>query len=54
MTGSFGKRVKECKLELKNLRDKTDGDSVKKFKAAKQKLFLILDQKEMFWRQRSK
>ena len=50
VTGNFGKRVKECKLELKHLRDKTDGDSVEKFKAAKQRLFRILDQQEMFWR----
>lgn len=54
VTGSFGKRVKKCKLELKNLRDKSDADSVEQFKVAKQKLFLILDQKEIYWRQRSK
>ncbi|KAL8093788.1 hypothetical protein AgCh_035608 [Apium graveolens] len=54
MTSGFGKRIKECKLELRKLRGKTDGDPVEQFKAAKQKLFLILDQQEIFWSQRSK
>ncbi|XP_074336953.1 uncharacterized protein LOC141674128 [Apium graveolens] len=52
--GNFSGRIKKCKAELKNLRNKTDAESLEKFKEAKQKLFLILDQNEMFWRQRSK
>ncbi|XP_074342236.1 uncharacterized protein LOC141679713 [Apium graveolens] len=54
VTSCFGKRIKECKFQLKQLRNKRDENSVAEYKVPKKKLFLILDQKEIFWRQRSK
>lgn len=54
ITGCFSKRIKECKSMLKQLRGARDGQSIEKYKEMKQKLFMILDQKEIFWRQRSK
>lgn len=46
ITSNFGGRIKECKAVLKQLRSRTDAESLEKFKATKQKLFLILDQKK--------
>lgn len=54
MTANFSGKIKECKVELGKLRSKTDEASLQRFKTVKQKLFSILDQKEVFWRQRSK
>lgn len=54
VTGKFSCRIKSCKLELRKLRRKKDVDSIEKYKETKKKLFLILEQKEIFWRQRSK
>lgn len=54
VTGCFGKRIKECKFKLKQLRNKRDEVSVVEYEELKKQLFLILDQKEIFWRQRSK
>ncbi|XP_017256280.1 uncharacterized protein LOC108225836 [Daucus carota subsp. sativus] len=54
ITGYFGKRLKACKMQLKQLRDKRDAQSVQQYKDAKHQLHLILDQKELFWRQGSK
>lgn len=54
ITGCFGKIIKECKIILNQLRSKRDAKSIQEYKEAKQRLFLILDQKETFWRQRSK
>lgn len=53
-TGCFNKRIKECHQKLKYLRRKRDVESVKEYKDTKHQLYLILDQKEIFWRQRSK
>lgn len=53
ITGCFGKRINECKLKLKQLHHKRDNQSVNDLKKANHQLFLILDQKEIFWRQRS-
>lgn len=50
ITGCFAKRIKECKLQLKYLRAKRDINSVQEYKLVKQQLFLILDQREVFWR----
>lgn len=41
-------------MKLRYLRSKQDANSIQEFKAVKHPLFLILDQKEIFWRQRSK
>lgn len=54
ITGCFGKRIKNCKLKLKQYRNERDDQSMQKYKEAKHQLHLILDQKEIFWRQRSK
>ena len=54
ITGCFNRRIKECKLRLKQLRSARDDHSMEQYKDAKQQLFLILDQREIFWRQRSK
>lgn len=54
ITGDFAKRIRECKAELKSLRGKTDIQGVQKYKETKKKLFLILEQREVFWGQRSK
>lgn len=54
VTGNFGKRIKECKLVLKQLRSRRDEQSVRRCNEAKKQLFLVLDQREIFWRQRSK
>ncbi|KAL8094943.1 hypothetical protein AgCh_036452 [Apium graveolens] len=54
ITGCFIKRIKESKLELKALRGRRDVNLVELYKKAKQRLHLLLDHKEIFWRQRSK
>ncbi|XP_074355749.1 uncharacterized protein LOC141695401 [Apium graveolens] len=54
ITGCFNKRIKECYQVLKHLCRKRDDQSVKQYRDTKQQLFFILDQKEIFWCQRSK
>lgn len=54
MTSNFGSRIKTCKLELKMLRGRRDIQGQELYKEAKIKLNLILNQREIFWRQRSK
>ncbi|XP_074336782.1 uncharacterized protein LOC141673954 [Apium graveolens] len=54
ITGDFAKRIRECKVELKQWRGRRDTQAVQNYKEMKKKLFLILDQREIFWRQRSK
>lgn len=54
MTGKFSSNIRSCKLKLRNLRRKRDVESIAKYKDAKWRLSLILEQKEIFWRQRSK
>lgn len=54
ITGCFNRRIRNCKIRLQQLRRATDAQSTKLYKEAKEELFLILDQKEIFWRQRSK
>ncbi|XP_074352649.1 uncharacterized protein LOC141691771 [Apium graveolens] len=54
ITNYFGKRIKECKLRIRMVRHKRDPESIAKFDSARKQLHLILDQKEIFWRQRSK
>lgn len=54
VTGRFSSRIKECKSQLKQLRSSRDVQSAMRYKEANKKLFLILDQREIFWRQRSK
>lgn len=54
ITGCFSRRIKECKNRLRVLRDKRDDQSLVEYEEARKQLFLVLDQKEIFWRQRSK
>lgn len=54
LTRDFSKRIKNCKIELQQLRNRRDEQSVLRYKEVKHQLFLILDQREVFWRQRSK
>lgn len=41
-------------MQLKLYRNKRDIQSIELYKQSKQQMFLVLDQKEIFWRQRSK
>ncbi|XP_074325825.1 uncharacterized protein LOC141663875 [Apium graveolens] len=54
ITGCFSSRIRDCKAKLKILRGKNDNQSLVEYENAKQQLYLVLDQKEIFWRQRSK
>lgn len=54
ITGNFCSNIKQCKAELKRLRHRTDVQTVTEYDAVKKRLHLILDQREIFWRQRSK
>lgn len=54
VTGRFGYRIRQCKSKMKKLRRLRDCNSVNMYKKAKEELFLIFDQREIFWRQRSK
>lgn len=54
ITNCFGKRIKECKVLLKSLRNKRDTQSTDEYARTKNQLHLILDQKEIFLRQRLK
>lgn len=54
ITGCFSRRIKDCKVKLKVLRSKRDEHSATEYEKVKKQLFLILNQKEIFWRQRSK
>lgn len=54
ITGKFSSRIKACRLEMKRLRKCRDIVSVQKYKDSKSDLIRILEQREIFWRQRSK
>lgn len=54
ITSWFSKRIKDCKTKLKRLRNKQDAQSTVQYDEARKQLYLVLDQKEIFWRQRSK
>lgn len=54
ITGNFSRRIKECKESLKQHRRGSDRESVERYDAAKKQLASILNQREIFWRQRSK
>ncbi|XP_074322878.1 uncharacterized protein LOC141659850 [Apium graveolens] len=54
VTGRFSERLKKCKIEMRRLRKYRDPDSVRAYDEVKKQLLLILEQKEIFWRQRSK
>lgn len=54
ITGNFSRRIKECKESLKQLRGNSDRGYVERYDAVKKQLASILNQREIFWRQRSK
>ncbi|XP_074343032.1 uncharacterized protein LOC141680816 [Apium graveolens] len=54
ITGNFRRRIKECKESLKQLRGNSDRGSVERYDAVKKQLASILNQREIFWHQRSK
>lgn len=45
ITSCFGKRIKECKVILKSLRNKRDDQSIAEYENFKKQLHLVLDQK---------
>lgn len=54
ITGNFSGRIKKCKEETKKLKGGRDGDSKDRYSEARKELTKILNQREIFWRQRSK
>ncbi|XP_060969488.1 uncharacterized protein LOC133036771 [Cannabis sativa] len=54
VTGNFKVKIRRYKSELKNLKSKRDSDSVQRYSEVKKELFKVLDQREAFWKQRSK
>ncbi|XP_060969966.1 uncharacterized protein LOC115713752 [Cannabis sativa] len=51
---NFASRIKHWKNEVKRWKNGRDLDVIAKYKEAEEKLFEVLTQKEVFWRQRSK
>uniref|UniRef100_A0A803PQ00 Uncharacterized protein n=1 Tax=Cannabis sativa TaxID=3483 RepID=A0A803PQ00_CANSA len=54
ITGDFKQRIGICRRELDQLKSKTDEVSAQRYKEVKEKLLVILDQREAYWKQRSK
>lgn len=54
VTVNFSGRIKECKTELKKLRRNKDVHAQIKYKEINKQMMVILNQREIFWRQRSK
>uniref|UniRef100_A0A803NSB0 Reverse transcriptase domain-containing protein n=1 Tax=Cannabis sativa TaxID=3483 RepID=A0A803NSB0_CANSA len=54
VTGNFKLRINKCRNELKQLKNKQDTISVQRYSEKKKELFMVLDQKEAFWKQRAK
>lgn len=54
ITGNFSARIKACRRDLKLLRGQRKRQAQKKYNEVRQNMFLILNQREIFWRQRSK
>lgn len=52
--GTFQNRIKSCKDILQRLKGERDRDSVVTYENAHKQLMEILQQKEIYWRQRSK
>ncbi|XP_060964627.1 uncharacterized protein LOC133033648 [Cannabis sativa] len=51
---NFSARIKNCNKELKVFKGRRDSEGRKMYSEAKQVLFETLNQREIFWRQRSK
>ncbi|XP_030505207.2 uncharacterized protein LOC115720191 [Cannabis sativa] len=54
ITGNFKRRIRECNPEMKLLKKKRDDISVARYSEARKQLFAIIDQREIFWKQRAK
>lgn len=54
ITGNFSGRIKACKNEMKFYRSGRDENSQEKYKEARKQMAQIMNQREIFWRQRSK
>lgn len=54
ITGNLNQRVRECKHRLQHLKQRRDSESVRLYGEEQNKLYEILTQKEIFWRQRAK
>ncbi|KAM6549548.1 hypothetical protein CsatB_021224 [Cannabis sativa] len=54
VTGNFKLRIRKCKKELKALKNLRDPVAVQRYSEVKKNLFLVLDQREAFWKQRAK
>ncbi|XP_062103947.1 uncharacterized protein LOC133815077 [Humulus lupulus] len=54
LTGNFRRRLRLCKQELEYLKRQRDSASIQRYDEVKRKLFDILDQREVFWKQRAK
>lgn len=54
ITVNFGGRIKKCKELLKQFRGGRVAYSINQYMEAKKQLGLIYNQREIFWRQRSK
>lgn len=48
ITGDFAAQIKECKIQLKQLRGMNDESSVARYNEVKRKLSLTLEQREIF------
>ncbi|XP_060959139.1 uncharacterized protein LOC133030419 [Cannabis sativa] len=54
VTRNFKVRISRCKKEIQRLANKRDTASIQRHKEVKEELFHVLDQRESFWKQRSK
>ncbi|XP_074326876.1 uncharacterized protein LOC141664821 [Apium graveolens] len=54
VTSNFGDKIKKYKDDLKRYRGGSDAESLQRYDEAKYMLHKVLDQREIFWRQRSK
>uniref|UniRef100_A0A803NT91 Reverse transcriptase n=1 Tax=Cannabis sativa TaxID=3483 RepID=A0A803NT91_CANSA len=54
VTENFKVRISRCKKETQRLADKRDTASIQRHKEVKEELFHVLDQRESFWKLRSK
>uniref|UniRef100_A0A803PJ09 Reverse transcriptase domain-containing protein n=1 Tax=Cannabis sativa TaxID=3483 RepID=A0A803PJ09_CANSA len=54
VTGNFKLRIRKLKSDLKSLKSKRDAHSIQRYSEIKKELFKVIDQREAFWKQRSK
>lgn len=54
ITGNFSGWIKACKVELTRYMEGKDDLSVERYENARRQLEVIYNQREIFWRQRSK